>query len=265
MDATQELLRELSEAQGVSGYEVEVREVVRHYLERLGTIEADRLGSLACRQGDGYPVVMLAGHMDEIGFMVNHITDEGSLKFHQLGGWWDQVLLAQVVSVRTAKGDHYGIIGAKPPHMLSQEERNKVVEKKDMYIDIGATSKQQALDAGVRPGDVVVPVAQFRTLLDGKTYMGKAFDDRAGVALVIETLRHFAQNSHPNTLFGAATVQEEVGLRGAKTVVELAHPDVALILEVALCGDIKTMPGLPEPSAAQRMDIDENEKITGLS
>jgi len=249
MDATEELLRELSEVPGVSGYEVEVGRFVRQRLEPLGTIEMDRLGSVACRQGDSGPVVMLAAHMDEIGFMISHITDEGVLKFNQLGGWWDQVLLGQVVSVHTAKGELYGVLGAKPPHLLSQEERNKVVEKKDMYIDIGATSKQQALDAGVRPGDVAVPVAAFHALMGGKVYMGKAFDDRAGVALIIETLQHFAANPHPNTIFGAATVQEEVGLRGAKTVVELAHPDVAIILEVALCGDI---PGIkPEESSVK--------------
>ncbi|RME36836.1 MAG: M42 family peptidase [Thermoflexia bacterium] len=248
-DTTVTLLKELTEAHGVPGYETEVRALVRRYLEPLGTIEQDRIGSLICRQGDSGPRVMLAGHMDEIGFMVHHITKEGFLRFVPLGGWWDQVLLGQRVIVKTHKGDIPGVIGAKPPHLLPQEERNKVVEKKEMYIDIGATSQEEVEALGVRLGDPVVPDAPFRVMASGKVYLGKAFDDRVGVALMIEALRHFSQNPHPNILYGVATVMEEVGTRGAKTSAEVVNPDVAIILESDICGDV---PGIkPEESSVK--------------
>jgi endoglucanase len=189
---------------------------------------------------------MLASHMDEIGFMINHITKEGFLKFLPLGGWWDQVLLGQRVLIKTHKGDLPGVIGAKPPHMLPPDDRKKVVERKDMYIDIGATAKEEVEEAGVRLGDPVVPDSTLQVLANNKTYMGKAFDDRVGVALMIEALRHFSKSAHPNVIYGVATVMEEVGLRGAKTSAELVDPDVAIILESDICGDV---PGIkPEES-----------------
>ena len=249
MDQTQQLLKELTEAHGVPGYEHEVRALVRGYLEPLGEIEQDRIGSLACRQGDAGPRVMLAAHMDEIGFMVHYVSDDGFLRFLPLGGWWDQVLLGQQVLVKTHKGDLPGIIGAKPPHLLAPDERNKVVKKKDMYIDIGASSKEEVEKAGVRLGDPVVPAASFQVMANGKSYMSKAWDDRVGVALTIDVLRHFSEARHPNIIFGVATVMEEVGTRGAKTTTELVDPDVAIILESDICGDV---PGIkPEESAVK--------------
>jgi endoglucanase len=141
----------------VPGYETEVRGVIRRYLEPLGAVSRDKIGSLICQVGQGGPVVMLAGHMDECGFMVRQITKEGFLKFVPLGGWWDHVLLGQRVRIKTSAGDIPGIIGAKPPHMLSPDDRKKMVEKKEMYIDVGATSPEEAQAAGVRVGDPVAP------------------------------------------------------------------------------------------------------------
>ncbi|MBN1955365.1 MAG: M42 family metallopeptidase [Anaerolineae bacterium] len=249
MDKSQELLKQLTEAHGVPGYETPVRALVLSYLEPLGTVEADKIGSLICQQGTNGPRVMLAGHMDEIGFMVHHISDDGFLRFHPLGGWWDQVLLGQRVIVKTRQGDLPGVIGAKPPHMVPPDERKKVFEKKDMYIDIGATTKEEVEEAGVRLGDPVVPDAAFTVLASGKTYMSKAFDDRVGVALMIEALQHFSTAPHDNTLYGVATVMEEVGTRGAKTSAEVVNPDVAIVLESDICGDV---PGFkPEESAVK--------------
>lgn len=251
MDSTEQILKELTEAHGISGYEAPVRAIVRKHLEPLGELSQDKLGSVICRkQGtDDSPRVMLAGHMDEIGFMVKHITKEGYLKFLPLGGWFDQVLLGQRVIIKTRKGDVIGVIGAKPPHLLPPEERSKVVEKKDMYIDIGATSKEEVDAAGVRPGDPVVPRADFVTLASGKTYLSKAFDDRIGTALVISALQNLQDQDHPNTVYGAVTVQEEVGLRGARTSAWMADPDVAIILESDIAGDV---PGIaPEVSSVK--------------
>lgn len=243
MDASEKLLKELTEAPGVPGFERAVRAVIRRYVEPLGEIEQDKIGSLICRlDGDG-PKVMLAGHMDEIGFMVRQITKEGFIKFVTLGGWWDQVLLGQRVVIKTQNSDVTGVIGAKPPHLLPADESKKVVTKKKMYVDIGATSQEEVERAGVRVGDPMVPDAQFTALAGGKTYLSKAFDDRVGCAMMIEVLQHFAEHSHPNVIYGAATVQEEVGLRGAGTSAEVVNPDVALILESDIAGDV---PGIED-------------------
>ncbi len=251
MDETEKLLKTLTEAAGVAGYESEVRGIIRQYFESFGEIISDKIGSLICRKSGtaAEPRIVLAGHMDEIGFMVKHITKEGFVRFTPLGGWWDQVLLAQRVVVKTNKGDVVGTIGAKPPHLLTEEERKKTVEKKEMYIDIGATSQAEVEEAGVRIGDPIVPLSQFTVMANSKTYLAKAFDDRVGCALIISALQRLAGEKHPNTVFGVATVQEEVGARGAITSVEVTNPDVAIILEVEIAGDV---PGIkPEESAVK--------------
>jgi endoglucanase len=249
VDQTEKLLQELTDAHGVPGYESEIRAVVHRYVDSLGATSQDKVGSVICAQGQGGPKVMLAGHMDEIGFMVRHITDEGFCKFIPLGGWYDQVLLGQRVIVKTHQGDVPGVIGCRPPHLIPADERNKVVEKKTMYIDVGATSKQEAEQIGVRVGDPVVPDSKFTVMANPKMYLAKAFDDRVGCALVIQTLQALAREPHPNTLYGVATVMEEVGVRGAKTSVEMVDPDVAIILESDIAGDV---PGIkPEESSVK--------------
>ena len=249
MDATEQLLQALTDAHGVPGYEAEVRAVLRGLMAPLGELTQDKLGSLVGHQpGDG-PKVMLAGHMDEIGFVATYVSDEGFIKFLPLGGWWDQVLLGQRVLIQSHQGAVLGVIGAKPPHLLPADERNKIVEKKDMYIDIGATSRAEVQAAGVRPGDPIVPDSRFTVLANPKTYMAKAFDNRVGCALVVEALRHFQSNAHPNDLYGVQTVMEEIGLRGATTSVRAVDPDVAIILEADICGDV---PGIkPEQSSVK--------------
>jgi putative aminopeptidase FrvX len=251
MDTTLQLLSELTEAPGASGYENLVRAVVRKYLEPLGELSQDKIGSLICQKNgtSSSPRVMLAGHMDEIGFMVKHITAEGFINFLPLGGWFDQVLLGQRVIIKTRQGDVVGVIGAKPPHLLSIDERKKVVEKKDMYIDIGATSIEEVEAAGVHPGDPIIPRADFVVLANGKSYLSKAFDDRVGTALIVSTLQNLQGQDHPNQVFGVATVMEEVGLRGATTSVRAVDPDVAIVLESDIAGDV---PGIkPEESSVK--------------
>jgi putative aminopeptidase FrvX len=256
MDETALLLKELTETDGVPGYEAAIRAVIEKRLAGLGTIEKDRLGSVICRQAaipaakSHTPTVMIAGHMDEIGFMVKIISKEGFLKFVPLGGWFDQVLLGQRVTVKTAKRDLPGVIGAKPPHLLPADERDKVFLKKDMYIDVGACSREEVEALGVRAGDPIVPRADFTVLGGGKTYLAKAFDDRVGVALMIQALEALKAEGHPNTVCGAATVMEEVGVRGATTSVEAVNPDAALVLESDIAGDV---PGITEDQSAVKL------------
>ena len=248
MDKTETLLKELTEASGVSGYEDEVRGIIRRYLSKIGDISHDKLGSLVCTKAGNHaePKVMLAAHMDECGFMVQKITKEGFIKFAPLGGWWDHVLMAQRIRIHTRTGNIIGIIGAKPPHILTEEERKKLVEKKEMYIDIGATTHEEAEKAGVRVGDPIVPVSEFTILSGGSAYLAKAVDDRIGCAVFIAALQQLVKESHPNTIYGVATVQEEVGLRGGRTSVDVVKPDVAFVIESGIATDL---PGIAEPAA----------------
>ncbi len=236
-----ELLRDLSNLDGPPGYEADVARYVAEQLSETGAVSYDNLGSVICEvEGSAdSPRVMLAAHTDEIGFMVKHVTEEGYLLLSPLGGWWDQVLLAQAMTVLTGKGRIPGVIASKAPHLLTEEERNKVVKRQDMFLDIGARDKQQATEKfGVLPGDAVVPATRFQQMADPDMLMGKAWDDRAGVGVMIETLRALAEKKHANTVYGVGTAQEEVGLRGAQTSVQTITPDVALVLEVAICGDV---------------------------
>lgn len=239
-DTITELLRELTEANGISGYEQEVRGIIRRHLQDLTTIEQDRLGSIVCRK-DGKaekPRIMLAGHMDEIGFIVKLVTEDGFIKFSPVGGWWGHVMLAQRVVIKTRTGNVIGLIGSKPPHILSEEERKKLQEPKDMYIDVGATSSAEVNQLGIHPGDPVIPICPFTVLGTGRTYLAKAFDDRVGCALFIEVIKSLSKEEHPNTVYGVGTVQEEVGLRGARTSSWVVEPDVGLTMEVGVAGDV---------------------------
>jgi endoglucanase len=252
VDGTAELLKSLTEASGVSGHEHEIREIVRDFLSGLGDLTQDKIGSLICALPvqEGLPRVMLVGHMDEIGFMVKHITKKGFLRFLPLGGWFDQVLLGHRVIIQTHLGPVTGVIGAKPPHLLPPEERKKVVKRKDMYIDVGATSKEEVESVGIRLGDPVVPQADFTMLAGEKAYLAKAFDDRIGTALMMQVLQQLKDEKLPSNVFGVATVMEEVGLRGATTSVEAVNPDVAIILEVDIAGDV---PGIKRDESDIRL------------
>ncbi|MFZ7104916.1 MAG: M42 family metallopeptidase [Peptococcaceae bacterium] len=247
MDQRLKLIKELTELHGVSGFEEEVKYYIKERLQDLSEISYDNLGSIICKkQGtDAGPKIMLPGHMDEIGFLVNSITKEGFLKFIPLGGWWDQVLLAHQVIVKTSLGDIPGIIGSTPPHLLDAKEREKVVEKKTMFIDVGAESKEEAMEKfGIKPGDVIVPSGNFSLMKNPDYIMSKALDDRLGVALFIEVIEELGKTEHPNTVYGVGTVQEEVGLRGAQTSTELIKPDLSFVLDVGIAGDTPGLEGL---------------------
>ena len=246
-------MQKLMDSFGPSGFEREVNKLVKKEVESFADeILTDRLGSVAFTLDGEGPKVLLTGHTDEVGFIISSITEEGYLTFNQLGGWWDQVLLAQKVVIRGSKEDIVGIIASKPPHILPQEERKKIVEKKDMFIDIGASSKEEVEEAGIRVGDGVVPWSPFSIIREGKVAMGKAFDDRIGTFVIMEAMRQIKEQKipHANKIIGAATVQEEVGLRGAQTMAQTVNPDVAIVLEVDIAGDV---PGIKPQEAATKM------------
>ena len=240
MDPTEKLLKEITEASGVPGYEGDVRAIMRRALEGVAVVEQDKMGSfIGKRVGSSErPRVMLAGHMDEIGFMVSLVTKEGFVRFVPLGGWWDQVLLGHRVLIKTAKGDVLGMLGAKPPHLLDAKEREKVLEKKDMYIDVGACSEEEAREMGIHPGDPIIPLSELTVMANPRFYLTKALDNRVGCALALQAVRQLAHDGHPNTVYAVGTVQEEVGLRVAKTSAHAINPDVGLVLEVDIAGDV---------------------------
>ncbi len=255
MDETLKMLKDLTEAPGVPGQEQPVRDIMARYLSPLGEVMTDNLGSIvAYRTGRGVdrdkaPRVLMAGHLDEVGFLVTLIDDDGFLKFQTLGGWWEQVMLAQRVIVRTRKGDLTGVFGSKPPHILSAEDKKKMVEKSEMFIDIGVLSREEAIEAGVRPGDPVIPVCPFTPLANPKMLLSKAWDNRFGCALAVQALKDLAED-HPNTVYAGATVQEEVGLRGAATLANLVKADVAISLDVGIAGDT---PGIKKHEAQGKL------------
>jgi putative aminopeptidase FrvX len=251
MDSTEQLLKEITEASGVPGYEDDVRRIMRSHLEGVATVDQDKMGSFIGKHvgHSERPRVMLAGHMDEIGFMVRMVTKDGFVKFVPLGGWWDQVLLGHRVLIKTGRGDVLGVLGAKPPHLLDDDERKKIVDKKEMYIDVGARSEDEVRDMGVQPGDPIIPVSEFTVMANPRFYLTKALDNRVGCALAIQVVRQVAEDGHPNTVYAVGTVQEEVGLRGAKTSAYAVNPDVGIVLEVDIAGDV---PGIkPEESAVK--------------
>jgi putative aminopeptidase FrvX len=235
------LLEELTEAHGVPGFEARIADIVEAHLGDFCEVDRDGLGGIICRrEGDrAGPKVMLAGHLDEIGFIVKHVTEKGFVRFHGLGGWRDQVVLAQRVVIETSGGPVEGVIGAKPPHLTSQEERGKMVTVDKMFIDVGAKDQKEAQERfHIQPGDPIVPVCPFTRLKSRKMLLAKAWDDRVGVALMVDTMKRLRNRKHPNVLYGAGTVQEEVGLRGAQTAVQSIAPDVGLVLETAIAGDV---------------------------
>jgi len=240
MDKTELFLRELTQASGVSGYEADIRKVLKKHVSLLGDISIDRLGSLICRVHGttNEPSVMIAAHMDQIGFMVKSITESGFIKFNSLGGWTNQIMIAHRVNIQTTRGNVIGVICGPSRDIMTDEERKKPIERKDIYIDIGGSSRKDVEATGVRIGDPIIPVSDFTILnVPGKTYMTKAFDDRIGCAALVAVIQNLKKD-HPNTLYGVATVQEEVGVRGATTSVEAVNPDVAIILDVSTTTDV---------------------------
>lgn len=242
MDNTELLLKELTEANGVSGYEGEIRKIMTREMQGLtDKITYDKMGSImGIKKGSSdSPKIMVVGHMDEIGFMVKEITPEGYIKFLALGGWWGHVALGQRMRIMTSKGPVIGVIGSTPPHLLTREARKKVLEIKEMFIDVGVQEKFNVkTKLGIKPGDPIIPDSKFTILGNKKMYMSKAFDNRAACGAVIEILKKFKRAGHPNTILGTASVQEEVGLRGAQTVAQLGDPDVCIVVDTGIGQDI---------------------------
>ena len=243
-------LEKLSNVCGVTGREEEARKLLIKLMKpHVDKINLDKLENvIAIKEGKkGSPKVMIAAHMDEVGLMVKTITKEGFVQFAKMGGIDDRILLAQNVIIHTQEGPLQGIIGSKPPHIQKEEERKKIVTYDNLFIDIGAENLKDANKMGVKIGDPISFDVKYSKI--GKELVtGKAFDDRVGCAIMIETLK---QLKNPDcTIYAVGTVQEEVGLRGAATATFGVDPDVGIALDVTVAGDV---PGVKEFDTSLKM------------
>ena len=241
------LLKKLSEARGVSGYEAEVREIVVEEFGRYADeVQTDKLGNvIALKRGEGNEPrrrIMLAGHMDEIGLIVTNL-EKGFLHFTSVGGFDVRTLLGQEVTVQ-GRSDLPGIIGSRPPHVLPREERENTIAMDKLLIDVGMGAEELA--RLVRVGDLVTLSREF-TQLKGDLVAGKAFDDRTAVAAILVCLERLASVRHAWDVYAVATVQEEVGLRGAITSAYGLAPDAAIAID-ATFGD---QPGVSEAETVE--------------
>lgn len=242
-----DLLRSLADAPGPPGFEEPVRKLMVEAIKPyVSSIRYDGMGSILATQGNDGPRVMVDAHMDELGGVVRRITPRGLLTMQMLGGWLDQALVDQRWIIIGSKGPIRAVTGIRDAHLLSGDERNRIFPRDSIFLDVGARSEADVLNMGIEPGSPVVPDAPFTVLNGTDNYLGKAWDDRIGCAVVIETMRRLASLPHSNQVIYALTTQEEVGLRGARTASELAKPDIGIALEAGVTGDV--FAGRPEES-----------------
>ena len=230
-----EMIKDLASAKAPSGFEDEAVETVRKYAEGLGVIEEDHIRNLyISRNGNsGKPMLMLDAHGDEVGFMVHSIRPNGTIRFVSLGGWNPGTLPSSRVWVRNAEGKYIpGIVSNKPVHFMSQAEKGQTIELSNLSIDIGSTSREETEKSfKIRIGEPIVPDSPFSYDEEHGIIIGKAFDDRLGVAAMIETLKRLDGDALNVDVTGTMTAQEEVGERGAKVAVNRVKPDIAICFE----------------------------------
>ena len=238
---TIELIKKTTELKGVSGFEHEVRDFMRQEMTPyVDDIQLDGLGGIfGVKNGEDTqsPKLMVAAHMDEVGFMVSSITAKGLMKVVSLGGWNPYVVSAQRFTLITQKGEYPVVSSSIPPHLLKNKE-SSTPSIDSILFDGGFESKEEAWDYGVRPGDVLVPDVQTIEMANGKTLVGKAWDNRYGVTLVLELLKRLEKETLPSTLIAGANVQEEVGLRGTKGAVTQFQPDAFLAVDCSPANDL---------------------------
>lgn len=235
-------IKEITEIQSTAGFEHNIRHFVKGELEPLvDQVEVDGLGGVfGVRNNDdeGAPRLMIASHMDEVGFMVVGVTDNGMLKVRPLGGWNPYVVSAQRFTVQTDKGDYPVVSSSVPPHLLRGTDGQSKVKVEDILFDGGFASKEEAESFGVYPGVPLVPDVETIQMANEKMILGKAWDNRFGVTTVLEALKAVKDDKLPNTLIAGANVQEEVGLRGTKGAVRKFQPDAFFAIDASPAEDM---------------------------
>lgn len=235
------LLKDLCIASGVSGYENEAREIIKKEFDKIcDYVEIDNFGNLIGRitkeniEKGKRKKIMIVAHVDEIGLMVKYISKEGFINFVKIGGIDDRILLGQRVVIKGKNGDVFGIIGSKPPHLQKEEEKKKVIEHTDLFIDIGCASKEEA-EKKVEIGDIIIFEPNFGNL-NNDIYYGKAIDNRVGCYALIKIIEEIKNLNIDAEIYGVASVQEEVGLKGARTAVFKINPDYAIAIDTTIAG-----------------------------
>ncbi|AOV94475.1 hypothetical protein AQV86_00945 [Nanohaloarchaea archaeon SG9] len=235
------LLKELVETPGVSGQEHQIRDKIREEVEdHADSVEEDRMGNLVARKGDGDETLMIAAHMDQIGLAVKDVDENGFIRFSKIGGITLQSLMNQRVTIHTETGRVTGVLGMKPPHLMDKENRDKLPEKEQLFIDIGAEDDEEVDELGVNVGDTITFERDAKDL-QNDYITGLALDNRVGVAVAIKVLEEYEADTELAVVF---STQEEVGLKGAKTAAFNVSPDAALAVDVSIAGDV---PGI-EPT-----------------
>src|SRR5690242_15249551 len=237
LDTSLAFLKNLLHTPSASGFERGIQDVVRTWAKPLAhDIKTDRHGNvIAVLNGEGHPRVMLAGHCDQIALMVQHIDDTGFLYVQPIGGWDMQILLGQNLTVWTREGPLAGVVSRKAPHLLTAEERKKVPDFTDIWVDIGCKDKKDA-EALVTPGDTVTFDLSCREMRNG-LITSPGLDDKVGVWTVMETLRLLKGRPLQAAIYCVSTVQEEIGLRGATTSAYGIHPHIGIAVDVCHATD----------------------------
>lgn len=233
--AVKRTLKKLVEAPGVSGSEGNVRDVIKKELKNnVDEIRTDSIGNLITKKGNGKFKVMLTAHMDELGFVVKHITDKGFIKFAPVGGWDPRVIPAQKIRVYTEKGEVTGVVGSKPIHLQEKDEKDKTLKIKKLFVDIGAKDKKDVERSGVQIGDRI-ELHRNASDLKNNRITSNGLDNRVGCAALVEVMKKIKPAN--TTVYGVGTVQEEMGLIGVRGSAFGINPDVALVLDITTAGD----------------------------
>lgn len=237
-DRTAALLRDLSNAAGPPGFEEPVRKIMVERMKPMADeVRYDGLGSVIAKQGSSGPRIMLDAHMDELGGMIRRATPDGFLTMQMLGGWLDQALAGQRWVILGSKGPVHAVSSIRDIHLVPADERNQLIKRDAVFLDVGAKTAAEVAALGVSPGDPVVPDSGFQDLNGTGNYAGKAWDDRVGCAVLLVAMERLKATGHPNTVFFTATVQEEIGLRGARAATAIVKPDIGIAIEGGVTGD----------------------------
>lgn len=236
-----ELLKELSDAPGISSREESIANIMKNHMLACGAeVFQDGLGSaIGYRMGNQDGVrILIAGHMDEVGFMVKEIDEKGYLKLNPIGSLWTHLLLDHSFYVMTSDGKAIeGVIGSIAQHGISQEVRNRTLPLDSLYLDLGVFSRQEVLDLGIQIGDQVVPCTKLHHLNSETVVVGKALDNRLGCTAAIEVLRRLKDEKIDAHYYAVGNVQEEPGLRGARTSTDMISPDIGFAVDTTIAGD----------------------------
>lgn len=241
-------LKKFSEAESISGFEGDIREIMKKEMKPfVDEIRTDKVGNLIARKGKGSPKVMIAAHMDQLGLIVKGINKNGFINFETVGGWDERVLPTCKVKVHGSRGPVIGIVGSKPPHLQEREEMKQPYKKKDLFIDIGASSDKEVEKAGVSVGDFISRHSEFDKLIGSKA-IGPGFDNRAGCAIMVEALKRL--KTFKGTVYFVGTIQEEVGLIGVRGAAFGIDPDAIIAVDTTIGGDT---PGITESESSVKL------------